>query len=72
MLKQVLTESLTNTDKEFSSKKIMTFMSFNFCIFMAIFDQFTAWKLNETVFYSFMLMASGQSVLSIVGNKLQK
>jgi len=69
LIKKVIIESLTNPDKEYSSKKIMTCISFNFCILIALFDQFTSYKLNPEVFYSFLLMASGQSVLSIIGNR---
>lgn len=68
--KQIIFETLTNPDKEYSSKKIMTFVSFNFCILQATLDQLTSYKVNETIFYSFLLMANGQSVLSIAGNKI--
>lgn len=69
-MKEVLRESLTNNDKLWSSKKIMTFISFNLCVFMSLVDLFTSYKLNYDIFVLFMLMASGQSVLSIVGNRL--
>lgn len=70
MLKKVLTDSLTNLDDRYSSKKIMSFMSFNSCLFMAMVDMFTHYKINEVVFSSFLVMAGGQSLLSILGNKV--
>jgi hypothetical protein len=70
-LKKILFESLTNSDKEYSSKKIMTFVAFNFCVITAIFDQFTKYKINVDIFNAFLLIATGQSVLSVIGNNLK-
>ena len=70
MIKQVLIESLTNADKEYSSKKIMSFLAFNVAIVMAVLDQLTAYKVNMEVFNTLMLVATGQSVLSLIGNKI--
>lgn len=69
-LKKILFQSLTNNDKEYSSKKIMTFISFNYCVISAILDQMTRHKINLDVFNAFLLVATGQSVLSIIGNNL--
>ena len=66
----LIKESLTNPDKEYSSKKMMTFMSFNLCVLMSLADQFTAYKINIDVFYSFLMLASGTSILNIISNKL--
>jgi hypothetical protein len=69
-MKEVLRDSLTNGNRTWSSKRIMTFVSFNLCVFMSLVDLFTSFKLNFDIFCMFMLMASGQSVLSIIGNRL--
>lgn len=73
MLKEffiVLKESLTNPDKEYSSKKLMTFISFNFCVFMATIDLFTKYKINMEIFYTFMSVATGISIVNIFSNKM--
>lgn len=67
-LLRVLEESLTNPDKEYSSKKIMTFISFNLCVFLALVDMFTQYKIQQQVFDSFLFLAGGSSVLSVIGN----
>lgn len=69
-IKTILSHSLTNSDGQYSSKKIMTFIAFNYCVLIGLIDQFTKFKLNELVFTSFLLMAGGQSALSVVSNKL--
>jgi hypothetical protein len=67
---KILYQSLTNPDNEYSSKKLTMFVCLNISILMAMLDQLTRFKLNENVFYTFMLMASGQSILTIVANKV--
>jgi hypothetical protein len=69
-IKKILLQTLKNNDELYSSKKMMTFISFNLCVLMAIIDQFTRYKLNESVFNSFLLISTGQSILSLVGNKI--
>lgn len=62
----ILQDSLTNKDKAYSSKKLMTFVSFNLCVFMGLVDMFTKYKINPEIFYSFLAMSGGQTVLSMV------
>lgn len=62
----ILQDSLTNKDKAYSSKKLMTFVSFNLCVFMGLIDMFTKYKINPEIFYSFLAMSGGQTVLSMV------
>lgn len=62
----ILQDSLTNKDKAYSSKKLMTFVSFNLCVFMGLVDMFTKYKINLEIFYSFLAMSGGQTVLSMV------
>lgn len=71
LIKKVLLDSLTNIDGQFSSKKLTMFVSFILCCVMGLIDQFTAYKINEVVFYSFLMMAGGQSVLSVMDRKIE-
>lgn len=61
-------ESLQGSDGLYSSKKLSTFISLAMCVLTGLADQFTAFKLNELVFFSFLGMASGQTALSVYSN----
>lgn len=65
---EILKQSLKNFDGEWSSKKLTTLLSMAMCAFMAILDQLTIYKLNETAFLSFLGMAGGQSLLNTISN----
>ncbi len=71
-LSELLYQSLTNPDKEYSSKKLTMLACLIFSMLLALLDQLTKYKLNENVFFSFMLMASGQSILNVISNHINK
>lgn len=68
MLKKIFEDSLTNKDGKYSSKKLTTLFSFAIAVFIALTDQLTSHKLNITVFETFIIMAGGQTVLSMIAN----
>lgn len=65
---KIFKDSLTNKDNRYSSKKLTTLISFSVAVFMAITDQLTKYKINLTVFETFIIMAGGQTVLSMIAN----
>lgn len=67
MLK-IFKDSLTNKDNKYSSKKLTTLISFSVAVFMGLTDQLTSHKINLTVFETFIIMAGGQTVLSMIAN----
>lgn len=68
----ILTDSLTNKDGKFSSKKLTCLASFIMAVFISTVDMFTKYKMNLDVFYAFLLTSTGHSVLSIIGNNADK
>ena len=63
----IVKQSLTNPDKEYSSKKLICVTCLFMCIFQALTDQFTSYKINIEVFKSFLLMVAVASGFNLVG-----
>ncbi len=56
LIKDIINDTLKNKDK-FTNKKIIPNNAFYLAVFMALVDQFTTYKINTDVFYSFLFIA---------------
>ena len=68
---KIFNDTLKNNGK-WSSKKLTTLTCLVFCIFMALVDLFTVYKLNIQVFEAFLLLGGGTSVLTSATNIVNK
>lgn len=73
LINDIINDTLKGRDNKFSSKKLMSSVSFNLCVFMALVDMFTKYKVNIELFSAFLIIAGYSTtltVLSVGANKV--
>jgi len=51
---------------EWRRKTIVMFVSFMFCIVQAVADQFFKYRIDYTIFFSFLVVGGGATVLTVI------
>lgn len=67
LISKILKDTLTSPKTgKYSRKSMIMFVSFNFCLICGIVNLATGHTIQEFIFFSFLAMAGGQTVLTVV------